>query len=238
MTRKSIRESVKKQICYRQSYKCAKCSDLLPPSLQIDHIIPYCLSQNNEEDNLQALCPNCHSLKSQKENIRISQFKKILKECPDDVKLCWFCLETFSGKHCCDKTLKDIPTLRKNQEEVKCSFEEMCAKYKYIKREEKEEDLSLLRININLYNNTININKVIVKFTDNDLTIQHIIDAVFLATRTKKDSKRYTNIELTIDTDDEKGKEACCKFIDESDFMTLLPERIFTKFNETLLILN
>lgn len=31
---------------------------------QIDHIIEYCISKNNHISNLQALCPNCHSVKT------------------------------------------------------------------------------------------------------------------------------------------------------------------------------
>lgn len=211
---------------------------MLPPSLQIDHIIPYSISQNNDEDNLQALCPNCHSLKSQKEILRISQYKKILKECPEKVGLCWFCLETTGTSHVCDKTLKDIPVLMKTQQEMKSSFEEMCEKYKYIKRSTVANNTNtVLKIVINLYNRTININNVIVKFTEDNLTIDQVVDAVFLATRTKMDSKRYTNVELSIDTDDEEGKQACYRFIEDSDFMSLLPERIFKTFDDTLLIL-
>ena len=30
----------------------------------IDHIIEYCISKNNHISNLQALCPNCHSVKT------------------------------------------------------------------------------------------------------------------------------------------------------------------------------
>ena len=240
--RKPIRESVKKEICYRQSYKCAKCSNLLPPSLQIDHIIPYCISQNNDEDNLQVLCPNCHSLKSQKEILRISQYKKILKNCSDNDKLCWFCLETYTSHHHCDKTLKDIPVLMKTHQAIKTSFEEMCAKYKYVKRDvvtiKKIIPLSssVLKICINMYNKTINVNHVIVKFTEDELSIEQLADAVFLATRTKTDSKRYTNIEINIDTDDEDGKQSCYKCIDDSDFISRLPERIFRNFDEVLLI--
>ena len=240
--RKPIRESVKKEICYRQSYKCAKCSTLLPPSLQIDHIIPYSISQNNDQDNLQVLCPNCHSLKSQKEILRISQYKKILKNCSDNDKLCWFCLETYTSLHHCNKTLKDIPFLMKAHQDIKTSFEEMCEKYKYVKRDvdvglmKKILPSSLLKICINMYNKTINVNHVIVKFTDDDLTIEQLAEAVFLATRTKTDSKRYTNIEITIDSDDEEGKQSCYRCIDESDFVSLLPERIFKIVDDTLII--
>jgi len=33
---------------------------------QIDHIVEYCDDMNNNIDNLQALCPNCHSVKTRR----------------------------------------------------------------------------------------------------------------------------------------------------------------------------
>ena len=33
---------------------------------QIDHIVEYCDEHNNNIDNLQALCPNCHSVKTKR----------------------------------------------------------------------------------------------------------------------------------------------------------------------------
>jgi 5-methylcytosine-specific restriction endonuclease McrA len=65
-TRK-LGESIKKQVAYRQQYKCSSCLLLLPPSYQIDHIIPHSISGDDTIDNLTALCPNCHSNKTQKE---------------------------------------------------------------------------------------------------------------------------------------------------------------------------
>ena len=62
MSRK-LTESFKKIIAHKQQYKCLKCDKLLPPSFQIDHIIPFSISKDDSEQNLQALCPNCHSLK-------------------------------------------------------------------------------------------------------------------------------------------------------------------------------
>ena len=58
--RKPIRESIKKEISYRQSYKCLGCEDLLPPSFQIDHIIPWSTGGTTTFDNLQVLCKHCH----------------------------------------------------------------------------------------------------------------------------------------------------------------------------------
>ena len=229
--RQTIRESIKKEVSYRQQYKCAICSNLLPPSFQIDHIIPWSISRDDSEENLQALCPNCHSLKTQKEIMRISQYKKIQSECPAHYHLCWFCVETYNDKstHLCDKSLKDIPRLVKTQSELLTSFEDMLDKYKYVKRSVQDvKDINnILKIKINLCSSTIYVNQTIVKFSNNDLCVDDIVEAVFLATRTKKDSKRYSTIHITIDTDDEEGREQCLEFIESKDVISKFPERIF-----------
>jgi 5-methylcytosine-specific restriction endonuclease McrA len=62
-----IPERVKKQLLYNQEYVCNLCPVMLPPTYQIDHKIPYCISRDNELSNLQALCPNCHAFKTQNE---------------------------------------------------------------------------------------------------------------------------------------------------------------------------
>ena len=65
MKTRKLKESTKKNIAFRQNYKCLTCDQLLPPSFQIDHIVPFSITNNDDENNLQALCPTCHSLKTQ-----------------------------------------------------------------------------------------------------------------------------------------------------------------------------
>lgn len=48
------------QVAADQFWRCGDCHALLPPSFQIDHIIPKSLSFCNRRDNLQALCGKCH----------------------------------------------------------------------------------------------------------------------------------------------------------------------------------
>ena len=251
-TRKSIRESTKKEISYRQSYKCLSCCQLLPPSFQIDHIIPWSLSHDDSEENLQALCANCHSVKTQKEYMRIIQYKRLLDECPNHTTLCWFCLETSESNspHDCDRKLKDITKLIRTQTKIRTDFEEMCEKYKYVKKKdkevvvvhddkEKEEEKNILKIKIAIYSHSIYVNNVIVKFTDDDLTINHIVDAVFIATRSKTFSKQYEMIHISIEAsgkDEEKEKEHCMKFIEDSDIVSQFPPRIFLNPDDVMII--
>ena len=238
MNRKGIKETVKKEICFRQSYKCFKCEMLLPPSFQIDHIIPWTLSNDDSEENLQALCPNCHSLKTQKESLRIIQYKRIVKNCPEGYNLCWFCLETNHKRdvHHCEKVLKNVTEVIKTQTKISSTFEEMCLKYKYIKKNPISDD-NILKISIQLYNNTIYVNHVIVKFTE-ELFAEHITDAVFLATRTKKDSLRYDSVHITIDSqnENEEEKNACLAYIESCNIVDTFPPRIFKSTDDIVVI--
>ena len=75
--KRKLSETIKKQVAFEQEYKCNECKCMLPPSYQIDHIIPHCISGDDSRENLVALCPNCHATKTQKERKRIIYFKKI-----------------------------------------------------------------------------------------------------------------------------------------------------------------
>lgn len=56
--------ALKRIIGADQQWRCAHCSQLLPASFQIDHIQALHKGGDNNRQNLQALCPNCHATKS------------------------------------------------------------------------------------------------------------------------------------------------------------------------------
>tara|TARA_B100001027_G_scaffold207101_1_gene171238 strand:- start:534 stop:1073 length:540 start_codon:yes stop_codon:yes gene_type:complete len=58
------------EIAYKTKYKCNACSVLLPPTFEIDHIVEIRDGGKDEYDNLQALCPNCHSLKTRANTLK------------------------------------------------------------------------------------------------------------------------------------------------------------------------
>lgn len=62
--KRDVSEITKKQIAFNQNWKCATCDQTLPANYEIDHIIALMNGGNNEESNLQALCRNCHGLKT------------------------------------------------------------------------------------------------------------------------------------------------------------------------------
>jgi len=61
---RALSERVKKTVAYTQAYKCAGCDCLLPPTHEVDHIVPVALGGHNGMGNLQALCRTCHTQKT------------------------------------------------------------------------------------------------------------------------------------------------------------------------------
>jgi hypothetical protein len=59
-----LSDRVKKTVAFHQEYLCAGCGCLLPPSFEVDHIIPVALGGHNGQANLQALCRPCHAQKT------------------------------------------------------------------------------------------------------------------------------------------------------------------------------
>lgn len=105
-----ISESVKKQVLNRQNNRCAnspmrpalnlsnyqcllwKCNDgyFDMAGCQFDHINEHCLTGDSSVSNIQALCPNCHSVKTKKfrknKNLFTSSELNEGRECMDTSK--------------------------------------------------------------------------------------------------------------------------------------------------------
>jgi hypothetical protein len=67
-TKRAVSESLKKFVASEQNWKCNICRNPLPPTFQTDHIIRLEYGGSNNRENLQCLCPNCHSEKTLSEN--------------------------------------------------------------------------------------------------------------------------------------------------------------------------
>ena len=209
---RTVSETTKKTIGARQEWKCSgsKCNLILPSTYQIDHIIPHSISNDDSEENLQAMCPNCHSLKTQRENSRISKFKLLKTKCPVNTNICWFCLETTNNMNehlsSCSKSLKNIDEIIQDQKKTVSCFEEMLNKHRYIEREFADAfknikiSDNILKVEICLYNLCIYINKnFIYKIRDDeDLFPSDVADAILHATRSKKFSNTIDTIEIDI----------------------------------------
>lgn len=71
ISKRRLNESTKKLIAANQKWRCNLCNNMLDASYEIDHIIPLYKGGNNEIYNLQALCRNCHGLKTINDKLNI-----------------------------------------------------------------------------------------------------------------------------------------------------------------------
>jgi hypothetical protein len=69
--KRSVSESKKKYIAAQQGWKCRECSEVLPATYEVDHIVRLQNGGSNEIDNLQALCPSCHRSKTMMETLSL-----------------------------------------------------------------------------------------------------------------------------------------------------------------------
>ena len=271
MSKRKLPESTKKIVAYSQKWRCKDCTHLLPPTYQIDHIIPHCISCNDNQQNLSALCPNCHAKKTQRESKRIIRFKKLrsLQNC----QLCWFCLrpsETSKGDqinhNCmCNKRLKRITFGESSGLSLISSFDKFC--YIDDKPQGSNESLtptfmpdlrkdlptntnksylaSLLKgesttLYIELHKDFISVNSKIFPYSVH-YTLKEVARAVFIATRTKKFSRKYTNVEIDVSAYQhqmtllsltENAPNELLKHID-SNLHAMLTQRIFNLATST-----
>ena len=77
-TRRKIKPLTRCNIAQMQNNKCNSCSNELTEYFQIDHIIALQFGGTDDEQNLQALCCECHAKKSIIENKRRDKIKKAI----------------------------------------------------------------------------------------------------------------------------------------------------------------
>ena len=71
--RRKVGAAAKKRVAARQKWSCAACQTMLTASYEVDHIEPVYLGGSNDPINLQALCPECHRCKTQRDRDRIER---------------------------------------------------------------------------------------------------------------------------------------------------------------------
>ena len=69
--KRNVSESKKKYIASNQKWRCSHCNNMLDNTYEVDHIIALYRGGNNELNNLEALCRNCHGIKTFKEKMNI-----------------------------------------------------------------------------------------------------------------------------------------------------------------------
>ncbi len=68
-TKRSVSEAKKKFVAASQGWKCVMCSQQLPFTYEVDHIVRLEFGGSNNTENLQALCPGCHREKTAMEKM-------------------------------------------------------------------------------------------------------------------------------------------------------------------------
>ncbi len=106
MVRRTIGAAESKRIAAGQRWKCNACGELLPSAYEIDHIVALADGGSDVVDagNLQALCPNCHADKTQRERItraaaagsvdRLALYETRSDTFKDGVATCTLCWQT------------------------------------------------------------------------------------------------------------------------------------------------
>ena len=67
--KRSVSETKKKFIAYKQNWKCGKCNKVLNAWFEVDHKTRLEYGGDNQIDNLVALCRECHGEKTAMENM-------------------------------------------------------------------------------------------------------------------------------------------------------------------------
>ncbi len=229
--KRKVSESLKKQVAFEQEYKCSDCNGLLPPSYQIDHILPFSISHDDSRSNLTALCPNCHANKTQKECRRILYYKKLVSSC-DDCNICYFCLEEYglNTEHSCNRIC--APIILPKQEPISSD-----SLYKFAFLSKKEEDSICSRVKrlkvsnddrvvmyIKLTRPYLIINHHLIPLKDDLLTPYDIGQEVRKLTENiSSEQGKYTDVEFEVLVRNEGGRggDACIDYL-----ASLLPEEI------------
>ena len=67
--RRKVNKNIRNELIIKQDNKCNHCDNVLSQYYQVDHITALQYGGNDEFDNLQALCCECHAKKSSIENV-------------------------------------------------------------------------------------------------------------------------------------------------------------------------
>ena len=76
MIKRRFTQAQKKQVAARQKWTCLDCAKILPSSYQVDHIVPLWQGGEDNLENAQALCPDCHAEKTQHEAIERAHIRR------------------------------------------------------------------------------------------------------------------------------------------------------------------
>jgi len=67
--KRNVSALLKKKIAASQEWKCGTCKKILDETYEVDHRVALFQGGTNEPENLVALCPHCHRLKTVNERL-------------------------------------------------------------------------------------------------------------------------------------------------------------------------
>jgi hypothetical protein len=67
--KRNVSNLLKKKIAASQEWKCGTCKKILDETYEVDHRVALFQGGTNEPENLVALCPHCHRLKTVNERL-------------------------------------------------------------------------------------------------------------------------------------------------------------------------
>ena len=68
---RQVSQLMKKKVAAKQQWKCGHCTTILDESYEVDHILALYRGGSNSEENLVALCRNCHGKKTVEERLDV-----------------------------------------------------------------------------------------------------------------------------------------------------------------------
>ena len=68
---RQVSQLMKKKVAAKQQWRCGHCQSILDASYEVDHILALYRGGSNSEENLIALCRNCHGKKTVNERLEV-----------------------------------------------------------------------------------------------------------------------------------------------------------------------
>lgn len=79
--RHKFSQTYRLRIAWAQGWRCRLCQDQLHYTFEVDHIHPLFDGGTNDESNLQAICAQCHRVKTQEERAPVQTKLSTYRQC-------------------------------------------------------------------------------------------------------------------------------------------------------------
>ena len=118
-TRRTLHADVRNSVAFAQDWACVGllCGGKrkLPPQFHVHHVVAHSQGGSDSASNLQALCPTCHGIYTQREQPWLLLAHRVQRASSASDKLCIYCKRVFSthfeAAHTarCSGTWREVP---------------------------------------------------------------------------------------------------------------------------------